>query len=306
MADRECGDGGAVRPRGWRRWPGWLRLAAFLPLCFVMLPALLAILFLLDIPIAPFDLRDFDMFRHWPALGLRLDLLGRTQLDAATQAGAALYYVALVFCAAGLLIAILVACCLPDNQMTPRLSFVGFVVATLLFALGALMAITAAPFSAAVHRETGRFNSLDADIIDWYFGAFTMAGCLALLVATLTDFLPGFRVWPHDRRQRENARAAGLSGRAAAANMFAESQRQSGMFTMTDARRPLGILCALPEEMRLLAGALTGPAADERAGTNFVSGTLDGCAVTIAEGGIGKVGRRSRRRSCSIGSAAGR
>ncbi|MEX0808591.1 MAG: 5'-methylthioadenosine/adenosylhomocysteine nucleosidase [Dongiaceae bacterium] len=59
---------------------------------------------------------------------------------------------------------------------------------------------------------------------------------------------------------------------------------------MTKAERPLGILCALPEEMQLLAANLSDPRPDERAGTTFLSGTLDGSAVTIAEGGIGKVG----------------
>jgi adenosylhomocysteine nucleosidase len=59
---------------------------------------------------------------------------------------------------------------------------------------------------------------------------------------------------------------------------------------MMKAERPLGILCALPEEMALLAASLSDPRPDERAGTAFLSGVLDGCAVTIAEGGIGKVG----------------
>ncbi|MDZ4736896.1 MAG: 5'-methylthioadenosine/adenosylhomocysteine nucleosidase [Rhodospirillaceae bacterium] len=59
---------------------------------------------------------------------------------------------------------------------------------------------------------------------------------------------------------------------------------------MTTFERPLGILCALPQEMQLLATSLAESRPDERAGTTFLSGALDGCAVTIAEGGIGKVG----------------
>ena len=59
---------------------------------------------------------------------------------------------------------------------------------------------------------------------------------------------------------------------------------------MSEMLRPLGILCALPEEMRLLAAALDDRRDDERAGTKIAGGTLDGRRVVLAEGGIGKVG----------------
>jgi adenosylhomocysteine nucleosidase len=58
---------------------------------------------------------------------------------------------------------------------------------------------------------------------------------------------------------------------------------------MTDPDRPLGILCAMPEEMALLADALKGRSDGERAGVPFASGVLDGRAVVLAESGIGKV-----------------
>jgi adenosylhomocysteine nucleosidase len=54
--------------------------------------------------------------------------------------------------------------------------------------------------------------------------------------------------------------------------------------------RPLGILCALAEEMVLLAGALSQRRDEERAGLPIVSGQLDGRAVVLAESGLGKVG----------------
>ncbi len=54
--------------------------------------------------------------------------------------------------------------------------------------------------------------------------------------------------------------------------------------------RPLGILCALAEEMDLLAAALAHRCDEERAGLPVVSGRLDGRAVVLAESGLGKVG----------------
>jgi adenosylhomocysteine nucleosidase len=56
------------------------------------------------------------------------------------------------------------------------------------------------------------------------------------------------------------------------------------------AKTSLGILCALPEEMALLADALVGRRDEERAGAPFATGRLDGRDVVLAESGIGKVG----------------
>ncbi|MEX2200494.1 MAG: 5'-methylthioadenosine/adenosylhomocysteine nucleosidase [Dongiaceae bacterium] len=59
---------------------------------------------------------------------------------------------------------------------------------------------------------------------------------------------------------------------------------------MTKADRPLGILCAMAEEMALLADAMADRSAGERAGVPIATGRLDGCDVVLAESGIGKVG----------------
>lgn len=53
--------------------------------------------------------------------------------------------------------------------------------------------------------------------------------------------------------------------------------------------RPLGILCAMPEEMLLLSHAMHRPRTMMRAGARFVSGRLEGHPVVLAESGIGKV-----------------
>ncbi len=52
---------------------------------------------------------------------------------------------------------------------------------------------------------------------------------------------------------------------------------------------PIGILCALPEEMRLFRGAVEDARTDTRGGTEVVTGLLDGAAVALADAGIGKV-----------------
>jgi adenosylhomocysteine nucleosidase len=54
--------------------------------------------------------------------------------------------------------------------------------------------------------------------------------------------------------------------------------------------KPLGVICALPEEIEHLGAALAIDATTERAGFQFRQGRLDGCPVVLVEGGIGKVG----------------
>lgn len=53
--------------------------------------------------------------------------------------------------------------------------------------------------------------------------------------------------------------------------------------------RPVGVLCALPQELAVLVDTLEGQETSERAGMLFHSGTLDGHAVVLAQAGMGKV-----------------
>jgi adenosylhomocysteine nucleosidase len=55
-------------------------------------------------------------------------------------------------------------------------------------------------------------------------------------------------------------------------------------------RRPVGIICALAEELVALEAAVDRKRATRHAGIKFVSGRIDGVAVVVAEGGVGKVG----------------
>jgi adenosylhomocysteine nucleosidase len=52
---------------------------------------------------------------------------------------------------------------------------------------------------------------------------------------------------------------------------------------------PLGVLCALPQEVVHLRSVLEAPVSQERGGTPLVRGRLDGRPVVLAESGIGKV-----------------
>lgn len=52
---------------------------------------------------------------------------------------------------------------------------------------------------------------------------------------------------------------------------------------------PVGVLCALPQELAVLADNLEGQETSERAGMRFHAGTLDGHAVVLAQAGMGKV-----------------
>ncbi len=56
---------------------------------------------------------------------------------------------------------------------------------------------------------------------------------------------------------------------------------------MSQHDRPIGILCALPEEIRHLAAGLQDPVT--RGGCGFRRGTLEGRPVVLADGAIGKV-----------------
>jgi adenosylhomocysteine nucleosidase len=58
---------------------------------------------------------------------------------------------------------------------------------------------------------------------------------------------------------------------------------------MTDRNRPLGILCALPEELESLGSALDHDERVEAAGFHFRAGRIDGHRVVLAEAGVGKV-----------------
>jgi adenosylhomocysteine nucleosidase len=53
--------------------------------------------------------------------------------------------------------------------------------------------------------------------------------------------------------------------------------------------RPVGILCALAEELAHLEGELTNGRTETIADGRFLSGVLDGRAIVLAEAGIGKV-----------------
>lgn len=53
--------------------------------------------------------------------------------------------------------------------------------------------------------------------------------------------------------------------------------------------RPLGLICAIPEETAALAGHFAGTDREEIAGFTFTSGRLDGRDVVMVEAGIGKV-----------------
>lgn len=55
-------------------------------------------------------------------------------------------------------------------------------------------------------------------------------------------------------------------------------------------RRPIGIVCALAEELVALEAAIAGKRAKRHAGIEFVSGRIGGVPVILAEGGVGKVG----------------
>jgi nucleoside phosphorylase len=55
----------------------------------------------------------------------------------------------------------------------------------------------------------------------------------------------------------------------------------------TDA--PIGVLCALPEELALLRVALEGTIDEAVAGISASSGMLDGLPIVLAEAGVGKV-----------------
>lgn len=54
--------------------------------------------------------------------------------------------------------------------------------------------------------------------------------------------------------------------------------------------RPVGIVCALAEELTALEAAITAKRATRHAGIRFLSGRIDGVRVVLAEGGVGKVG----------------
>lgn len=53
--------------------------------------------------------------------------------------------------------------------------------------------------------------------------------------------------------------------------------------------RPVGVLCALPQEIALLLDVLEDESAYERAGMRFHAGRLDGHDVVLARAGMGKV-----------------
>lgn len=53
--------------------------------------------------------------------------------------------------------------------------------------------------------------------------------------------------------------------------------------------RPVGVLCAIPQEFAFLADNLTGAEITERAGMVFHAGRLDGHPVVLARAGMGKV-----------------
>ena len=59
---------------------------------------------------------------------------------------------------------------------------------------------------------------------------------------------------------------------------------------MRKQEKPLGVVCALPEEIEHLGTAFDNDATTEQAGFRFRQGRLDGRPVVLVEGGIGKVG----------------
>ena len=58
---------------------------------------------------------------------------------------------------------------------------------------------------------------------------------------------------------------------------------------MTDTRRPIGILCALPQEQALLLDAMGSPPPLPGIGLDARRGVLDGIDAVVAESGVGKV-----------------
>ncbi|MDQ0512296.1 5'-methylthioadenosine/adenosylhomocysteine nucleosidase [Ancylobacter amanitiformis] len=52
---------------------------------------------------------------------------------------------------------------------------------------------------------------------------------------------------------------------------------------------PVGVLCAIPQELAYLADNLIAPEMSEAAGMRFHAGRLDGAPVVLAEAGMGKV-----------------
>ncbi len=58
---------------------------------------------------------------------------------------------------------------------------------------------------------------------------------------------------------------------------------------MVAAARPVGVICALAEELVALEAALAGKRASRRAGVRLIFGRIDGKRVVLAEGGVGKV-----------------
>jgi adenosylhomocysteine nucleosidase len=53
--------------------------------------------------------------------------------------------------------------------------------------------------------------------------------------------------------------------------------------------RPLGVICAMPDEIEHLRPGLASPRIEERGGLQFMSGALEGHDVVLVESGIGKV-----------------
>lgn len=53
--------------------------------------------------------------------------------------------------------------------------------------------------------------------------------------------------------------------------------------------QPLGLICAIPEEMAALAGHFSEGTREEIAGFRFITGHLDGRSTVLVEAGIGKV-----------------
>lgn len=58
---------------------------------------------------------------------------------------------------------------------------------------------------------------------------------------------------------------------------------------MSVQEKPLGLICAIPEETAALAGHFTEGTREEIAGFRFITGHLDGRATVLVEAGIGKV-----------------
>jgi adenosylhomocysteine nucleosidase len=53
--------------------------------------------------------------------------------------------------------------------------------------------------------------------------------------------------------------------------------------------RPLGVICAMPDEIQHLSPGLSSARVEERGGLRFMAGTLEGHEVVLVESGIGKV-----------------